>query len=311
MLGRRGAISSGGAASLRPSSPVPASYKKEVPPPTETTDKVQLHVSSQLAALPYHQDISRVKDAASSKLEPGADFSRLGNWDIDKDLSSKLAESGDYKLREDTGLISDKKTGLVAMVVKNPETKEIRLIFGGTTSGTKQGGLNKRMVLNGGSTLKQWGANIKNAIFGKTPHSYRQAKALTDELLRLTDTKSSGYEDYSVVLSGHSKGAGEATYAALNRAQPLKAECFCSAQLGSGMQNELPESSKTDADKYVSHYNIKGDVVPKLGNMRNGLGHIGNVTTFSAEHAWNSPVQRHDRFDLHIGHYANKPIEAH
>ena len=291
-----------GAVNLRPSKPAAATYKTKIPPPTDSVAKAKLNESAKLAALPYNQDISRVNSAIGSD---------QGKWEIATDLSIKLAESGGLKLREDTGLISDKSTGLVAMVVKNPETQEIRLIFGGTTSGAKEGGLNKRMILNGASTLQQWRANIGNAVFGKTPRSYCQAKVCTDELVRLTTAEGSPYKDYNIVLSGHSKGAGEATYAALNREHPLKAECFCSAQLGSGMQKELPEESKRNAGQYVTHYNIKGDLVPKMGNMRNGLGHIGNVVSLPAEHAWNSPVQRHDRFDLHIDHFANKAVEVH
>ena len=284
--------------SLRPSSPVETSYKTKLPPPQDAEGRQKLNESAKLAALPYNQNLDTVNDSGSTN----------GKWRIDTVLTDSLAAAAGLKVNKN-GLMKDKSTGLAVMVAVNPEKNEIRMIFGGTTAGAKAGGLNKRMIMNGASTLQQWGANISNAVFGKTPHSYRQAKTLADELVKL-QAQNPEYKDHTIVLSGHSKGAGEATYAALNRETPLKAECFCSAQLGSGMQNELPEESKAHAADYVTHYNIKGDLVPKMGNMRNGLGHIGNVVSLPAEHAWNSPVHRHDRFDLHVDHFANRPIEA-
>ena len=80
---------------------------------------------------------------------------------------------------------------------------------------------------------------------------------------------------------------------------------FGSAQLGSGLQKEIPATSQAVASEYVSHYNIKGDIVPKLGNLRNGLGHLGKVTTLPSAHIWNSPIHRHDQFASHINDFAN------
>lgn len=284
---------------LRPVKPVTSNYKTKLEPPKDLEGRQKLNESAKLAALPYNQDIDKVNGSDSSN----------GKWRVDTVLTASLAAEAGLKVNK-KGLIVDKSTGLAAMVTVNSEKNEIRLIFGGTTAGAHKGGLNKRMLLNGASTLQQWKANISNAVFGKIPQSYTQAKNLTDQLVKF-QAQNAEYKDHTIVLSGHSKGAGEATYAALNREEPLKAECFCSAQLGSGMQKELPEESKKNAANYVTHYNIKGDLVPKLGNMRNGLGHIGNVVSLPAEHAWNSPVDRHDRFDRHIEHFTSRPIEAH
>lgn len=291
-------------AKLRPSTP-PVSYKVRQEPPQTIDARIQLNIDAQLAAYPYHQSLDNIQNAASNKQAPDADFSRLGNWSNNNELGRTLATSGSFGFQEESGLIYDKKSGLTAYVMSNPDTQELRLIFGGTTSGKRAGGLNKRVAANAGFTLRQWIANAKNAVLGKTPDSYRQARELTDTLLSTVQGEGSAFKEFTVKVSGHSKGAGEATFAALARKQPVEAICFSSAQLGSGMQKEIPLSSKQNSANYVRHYNIKGDLVPKLGNVRNGLGHLGNVVTLPAKHAWNNPVNRHDQFAHHIDHFTN------
>ncbi|WP_194842453.1 hypothetical protein [Endozoicomonas sp. OPT23] len=261
-------------------------------------------MDAQLAAYPYHQSLEKVQNAASSKLDSDNDYSRVGNWGVERDLTSKLAESGGFGTQDKSGLIYDKKTGLTAYVMKNPETQELRLVFGGTTSGKKAGGIGKRMFGNAAFTFRQWVANGKNAVLGKTPDSYQQAKALTNKLLEL-QSSTPELSSYELKLSGHSKGAGEATYAALARDKPLKAICFGSAQLGRSMQKEIPEENRKDSSLFITHFNIKGDLVPKMGNFRNGLGHLGKVVTLPGEHFWQNPMHRHDRFAHHVDHFAN------
>ncbi len=289
---------------LKPAPAQPAVTVK-TPPPTSVPERVQLSIDAQVAAFPYHNSVENIHGAATNRLQPDTDFSAKAQWSPDLTLGKELATKANFAFKEDTGLIYDQKSGLTAYVMKNPETQELRLVFGGTTSGKKAGGMNKRMLFNAKFTLKQWIANGKNAVLGKTPDSYRQARVLTDNLLAAIKAPNSGVQDYTLKLSGHSKGAGEATYAALAREQPIPAICFGSAQLGSGLQKEIPATSQALATDYVSHYNIKGDIVPKLGNLRNGLGHLGKVTTLPSAHIWNSPIHRHDQFASHINDFAN------
>ena len=108
------------------------------------------------------------------------------------------------------------------------------------------------------------------------------------------------YDGFKLTVSGHSKGGGEAAYAALSRDKPLEAICFSSAEMGREMHDSLTSEQKANASRYVTHYNIKGDMIPNVGKVAKKVGHIGKVVTLPAEHAWNNPLDRHDKFTRHI-----------
>ena len=294
---------------LKPSKSEAASYTTELAPPTTTAGLAKMSTSAHLATFPYNHDIGGINEKAGAWVPQDPSLKGLDQWGIDADLATDLSatqtKSGKYERDSATGIITNKKTGLTAAVLKNDQTKEIRLVFGGTTSGGSSGGLNSRMVKNPLQTITQWSGNIKNAA-GGVPASFEQAKEMTDGLVKKTSEPGSPYQGYKVVLSGHSKGSAEATYAALNREEPLPAECFSSAQLGSGAQKNIPKSSLEKATQFVTHYNVDGDLVPKAGNMMNGLGHLGNVVTIPASDTFSSPVDRHDQFHEHIEKYSIK-----
>ena len=184
---------------------------------------------------------------------------KLGQWDTARPLALAAGRAAGLSTKGSEGFIYDKKSGLTAYVLHNPASspKEVRLVFGGTTSGKSTGGLNKRSLLNGGFTLKQWIANAKNAVLGKTPDSYKQAKILTDKVLQMMDANPR-YQGFKLTVSGHSKGGGEAAYAALARDKPLEAICFSSAEMGREMHDSLTSEQKANASRYVTHYNIQG-----------------------------------------------------
>ena len=169
----------------------------------------------------------------------------------------------------------------------------------------------KRSLLNGGFTLKQWIANGKNAALGKTPDSYKQASELTRHVMDLM-AKDPKYKDYSFSVSGHSKGGGEAAYAALTQKEPVDAICFSSAELGKEMRESIPEEKRANAASHIHHYYIEGDPVPKMSDKRlikitgSKLGHIGKVTEIAADDKGKGieELDRHDKFNRHIRNFA-------
>lgn len=287
-------------------------YAVNVDPPTDARQKVKLALDAEIAAYPYHRSLEKVK-AAALQAENHPDLSsddvkdmKLGEWDTARPLALAAGKAAGLSTKGSKGFIYDKKSGLTAYVMHNPTSspKEVRIVFGGTTSGKSAGGLEKRNLLNGGFALKQWIANAKNAVLGQTPDSYRQARELTMKVQQMM-AADPRYQDFQLTVSGHSKGGGEAAYATLSQKPPVHAICFSSAELGRGMRESFTDEQKAHATRYVTHYNIKGDVAPNVGKVIGHLGHIGKVVTLPAEHAWSSPVDRHDKFTRHINHFAS------
>ncbi|USE35054.1 hypothetical protein [Endozoicomonas sp. SCSIO W0465] len=293
------------------------SYAVKSEPPVSAEKKFQLAIDAQIAAFPYHRSLEKVASATEMvKSQPGIDpevakHLNFGQWDTARPLALDAAKVTGLSVKGSEGLIHDKKSGLTAYILHNPVTKEVRLVFGGTTSGESTGGLGKRALLNGIFSLNQWIANAKNAVLGKTPDSYEQARQLTQNVQMMV-ASDPVYNGFTFTVSGHSKGGGEAAYAALSLDKPVKAICFSSAELGKEMRDSIPEKTKAQAARYITHYNIQGDIVPNIGRVAHGLGHIGKVTTLPAEHSWNSPLDRHDKFTRHINNFvtsSTKPLK--
>lgn len=292
-------------------------YAVEVPPLTDAEQKIQLAIDAEIAAFPYHRSLDKIAQASqlsenNPDIEPEAGkHLKSGKWDIARPLALAAGKAAGLSTKGSEGFIYDKKSGLTAYVLHNPTSKpkpEVRLVFGGTTSGKTTGGLIKRSLLNRGFTLRQWIANGKNAVLGKTPDSYRQASELTQKVQRFiaTDPK---YKDYTLTVSGHSKGGGEAAYAALSQEEPVHAICFSSAELGKEMRESIPEETRANAAAHIHHYYIEGDAVPTMGDnaliKKTGKpGHIGKVTTLPADDEGAGGLDRHDQFVRHIHHFA-------
>ncbi|WP_119710783.1 hypothetical protein [Arsenophonus endosymbiont of Aleurodicus floccissimus] len=56
-------------------------------------------------------------------------------WGIDRGLVRFVSKMTNIKLYPQDGLLEDSHTGLVAYIFRNKVEREIRLVFGGTTSG--------------------------------------------------------------------------------------------------------------------------------------------------------------------------------
>ena len=267
--------------------------------PETSREKIQLAVDAELAAYPYHRDLSKVSSSTPSAKE-NQELSKLGSWDLAKPLALAAGKATGLSTKGSEGFIYDKKSGLTAYLLHNPTTPgEVRLVFGGTTSGKNAGGMEKRSLLNGGFTLKQWVANAKNAVLGKVPDSFTQAKNLTTQVQNMM-ANDPRYEGYKLTLSGHSKGGAEASYAALTRIPPIEATCFSSAELGQEARANIPRENKEKADSFVRHYKIKGDPIPNVGLLNKHLAHVGAVTTLPSKNILQGPMDRHDKFTRQV-----------
>ena len=299
-------------------SEIPKPYAVEAPPPNDIGQKIQLAIDAEIAAFPYHRSLDKISQATQlpenhTEVDPEVGkHLNFGQWDTARPLALAAGNAAGLSTKGSEGFIYDKKSGLTAYILHNPTSvpkPEVRLVFGGTTSGKATGGLVKRSLSNRGFTLRQWIANAKNALLGKAPDSYKQASELTQKVqsLMAADPK---YKDYTFSVSGHSKGGGEAAYAALSQKEPVHAICFSSAELGRKLRESIPEERKANAAAHVQHYYIEGDAVPNMSDnlliRKTGgkIEHIGKVTTLPADREASNSLDRHDKFTRHIHYFA-------
>ena len=266
------------------------------PKTTSISDKRQLAVDAELAAYPYHRSFHRILDAAHGQ--------SVGYWHLAEDIAEAAGEAANLSVDKKNSFIFDRDSGLTAYVLVNHLQLEVRLIFGGTSSGETTGGLNIRSLFNSAFTFKQWVANAQNTLKFERPASYLQAKELTEEVIFFIDFLNE-YQDYKLVLSGHSKGGGEAAYSALCQPTPVTAICFASAELGDKLLADIPVEHRVAARHFITHYLIEGDLVPKVGTVLPGLELLGLIITLPSQHPWDSPLDRHDQFVRHVRHFCS------
>jgi len=280
-------------------------------PPTARAERGAIALDATIASIPYHGDFGKV-DSVSNEF-----FGNAAGWDTARELSSHVAVGTGLKSVGHQGLMYDKKSGLTAYVLQNPAQKELRVVFGGTTSGKHFGGLGSRQINNSLFTANHWRANVKNATSNSVPDSYKQAAEVTQAVIDMAKSHPS-YKEYTVKTSGHSKGGGEAAFAALKSSGqkqpdgtvvPTKAICFSSAEFGRGIISSLTEDEKAIAVDSVVHYNISGDIVPKMGKLLPGLSHFGKVVTLPPSSRLSSPLDRHDKFHEHSLAFAQNAEE--
>ena len=245
--------------------------------PQNRHNRKDIQRSAALANYPYQQDLAVLR----------RDTDRL--WELDllgKDSDfKKVVEGLNLQISPSTGMFSDSNSGLVGFIFFNHTSKELRVVFGGTTSGEKIGRFSSRSTGNVSIMTQQWKANIQNGVFGKVPESYKQAKHLATKMVTVMEGEK--YKDYSLSFSGHSKGGGEAAYAAVMVSTPdtpLNAECFCSAEFGRSILAEVNSKfefyTSEQAKKVLSgikHYTMKGDVVPMMHKVNRKLSLVGRL----------------------------------
>jgi hypothetical protein len=179
------------------------------------------------------------------------------------------------------GRFIDPDSGLVMQVFENQTTKQATIAFGGTSAGASKGSLVRRLLQNPWMTARQWRANLCNAtgisIFGGAPpDSYMRAASVAGLLNQYLKTNRG--EGWTLSLTGHSKGAAEAQYAALSNQLP--AVCFGTPHLGRRVLETLSREELEAGSHNIQHYFVKGDLSPRVGNMVAPVlgrmqGHVG------------------------------------
>jgi hypothetical protein len=257
--------------------------------PTDPQAKKAILHNAQLANFPYSRD--------ESSLPKG--------FVVGKDLATALREQmglSNAGVERSDGTIADPKSGLLATVLVNPTTQEVVLSFGGTSSGKKIGGdVAARAAIgkNFMTTMSQWGANL-HAGMGGVPRSYEQAGDLAGKLQeRMASTP--GMENFTVRTVGHSKGGGEAMYAALMQKEPLQATTFCPSHLSQGLINRLPEGNAAKAKELVQSFSPFGDPVSALRGKAPDVPGVGVGVHFDGIKG-SSMMHIHDQFMQHVLH---------
>ena len=260
--------------------------------PTDREALVQLRSNAQLASFPYHRDADR--------LPPG--------WQPDETLAgtmrSVLACRSGTGVQSPDGTIIDAESALTAVLLRNKETRELVVSLGGTSAGKHTGETLAQRFAPGAnfvSSLKQWGANFK-AAGGGVPQSYARAAALLRTLQSHAKADPS-LKDYRIRLVGHSKGAGEAMYASLNAATPVRVTAFCPAHL----HDSLVKSAKdriAETKELIESFSPQGDIVPALRGWVPSMHGIGIGHHFAGIQGRN-PVDLHDQFHEHVQAYCD------
>lgn len=269
---------------------IPA-LREAIPPLGKRQQLLEIAANAALASLPYTLDLG-----LEAVINLGGDKTILSKWKLAKDVDlmtnlGNFANTIGMKYEPQHARLIDRHTGLAVYMLSNSANKEVRLIFGHTTSGAYTSSMHlipsiARTIANIPITNRQWLANFQNALFDKTPQSYQQAKHLVGELLELMQ-QPNNLNGYTLSLSGHSKGGGEAAYAAAMNGG-LKAYCFGSAEWGQGPVQDIvkhyinqPDALEKALDK-INHYRIEGDPIPVLSKKipLKALYLVGSMMTF-------------------------------
>ena len=270
--------------------------------PGTAEEKRQLAIDAEIAAYPYHRSAEKIAEAAAIN-QDSEDASP--NWSPVTDLIDDLAEKTGLSADKEKGYLYDESTGLTAYLLQDAasgDNQDIRLAFGGTTSGHETGGLGKRSWANRKFSAAQWKSNIQNALGLKIPGNFQQAKELTAAVSEGLKAHPQ-YGDSKLTLTGHSKGGAEAAYAALSQATPLEAKIFSSAELHQKLLDTIPEENLNQASGLITGANIKGDFVPNMRKiLPTNIHPVGSTVTLPPAHAYN--LERHDTFAKHIRHFA-------
>lgn len=258
--------------------------------PTDAVSVTRLMQDARLASFPYARRAEALPEG----------------WSTREDLAAPMRQALGLKsagVEQGQGVIVDRGSGLTAVLLHRPDSRELVVAFGGTTAGKKVGETIAARVKPGRnfrSTLSQWGANIFAGL-GGTPRSYKQASTLLSQLQQRmrSDPTLAGL---TLRVVGHSKGAGEAMFAALGAKAPVPVTAFCPAHLSEGLIKQLPACNLARAKELVASYSPYGDPVAamrgKLPRMP-GVGagyHFDGIPKQGAMH-------RHDRFHEHVAHW--------
>lgn len=255
-------------------------------------DTASLHKASVYAALadyPYQVDTKGIREATND-----VEGDQHGTWEPDHDLASEIAAGCGLICKD--GCISNGNGGLMAYVFANPVTKEVTIVFGGTTSTYAGGGAyNPWRLLSGARHhANQWMTNVQAVCGPGVPQSYNDAVAL----VKHANTK---IKDRKLTTCGHSLGGSLAGFAAAMNStdeRKINAICFCTPPLGaplvSALADKYSDVGRLDgyAKENVRHFNVEGDPVPELGHWLPYTDQIGTAYPISATHVSGPSIVR-------------------
>jgi hypothetical protein len=166
----------------------------------------------------------------------------------------------------DDGRMCDFQSGLSVQIFDNTDKKRIALAFGGTTSGAQKGNFLERMFGNFNVMIQQWKSNIEalSIISDAIPSNYHQASEFTKIVLAYLKNDPTK-KTWNILNVGHSKGGGEAAYAAAING--VYATCFATPESSSALLNAIGPLRLAISSKRIRHFFVKGDVVPQVSGL--------------------------------------------
>lgn len=227
-------------------------------------------------------------------------------WRVDGDRMQSLASAigATVAIKEGAGpVLWEPRSAMAAVVMRNEEKKEIVLAFGGTTAGESAHPTPFGRMMPGSnfaSTMRQWRANFRAAL-GYCPGSYRDAAKVTLALQEQLGSDKS-LEGYTLHLTGHSKGGGEAMFAALSAGANVGATVISPAHLHRRLLAELPSEALEHAHERIASYSPYGDPVPALRSPALDIVGIGTGYHFRGVPGA-GPIALHDQPVRQLDHY--------
>lgn len=226
----------------------------------------EMLVHAALAQTVYSDDLQANLEKCASHLKPAAKaWAPMESPELERLIKNECPK---IKRLAD-GRFYDRDSGLVMQIFENAQTRQATVAFGGTSAGEVKGPLITRLRSNAWITLRQWRANFSNAtgiaITGSTvPDCYSRGAGIARAVKQHLATSRPG-ERWSLSLTGHSKGAAEAAYAAL--VNELPAVCFGTPQLGEEVLRTASAEQLEASLLNIKHYFVQGDLAPTLGDL--------------------------------------------
>ena len=230
-------------------------------------------------------------------------------WRVDVDRMQSLAPAigATVAIKDGAGpVLSQSESAMAAVVMRNDAKREIVLAFGGTTAGESAHSSPVVRMMPGrnfASTMRQWRANVQ-AILGSRPESYLHAAQLTAAIQAQLRADAS-LASYTLHLTGHSKGGGEAMFAALSAGAEVRATVISPAHLHRRLLAALPWEALEHAHERIASYSPYGDPVPAVRSPTLGIVGIGTGYHFHGVPG-DGPIALHDQPVRQLDHHIRR-----
>ena len=217
-------------------------------------------------------------------------FNLLRNDDMVNDMIKRLGENfplkeffDNYEILEKPYV--DKKTGMSALVIGNRKTKNVEIIFGASQDPTSI----FKQDEDGEMGRKDWiGNNARSPIM--TPDSQKAALEFALKIKEKYEEEHNGYKTLTTV-NGHSKGGGEAIYAASH----ANLKCFI-----------IDPAPVVNPGKYINNYKFLA-MVPNMGNATlTGTERVEGTDFYTLKF---KPAIKHGHGEIKVSNILAIPVE--